>query len=67
MTIESNKYTHKTENRWKVKISELAYMPYIILWDKISQNFAHLEGSSHKRKSDLAEFSNHITTDFMKK
>ena len=27
---------------------ESAYMPYLTLWDKISQNLAHLEASSHK-------------------
>ena len=25
------------------------YMPYLTLWDKISQNLAHLEGNSHKK------------------
>ena len=25
-----------------------AYMPYFTLWDKISQNLAHLEANSHK-------------------
>ena len=30
------------EDRWE------AYMPYLTLWDKISQNLAHLEASSHK-------------------
>ena len=24
------------------------YMPYLTLWDKISQNLAHLEANSHK-------------------
>ena len=27
----------------------LSYMPYLTLWDKISQNLAHLEGNSHKK------------------
>ena len=42
------------------------YMPYLTLWDKISQNLTHMEGNSHK-KSNLTEFSDHFTTDFMKK
>ena len=25
------------------------YMPYLTLWDKISQNLAHMEGNSHKK------------------
>ena len=25
------------------------YMPYLTLWDKISQNLAHLESNSHKK------------------
>ena len=25
------------------------YKPYLTLWDKISQNFADLEGNSHKK------------------
>ena len=25
-----------------------AYMPHLTLWDKISQNLAHLEANSHK-------------------
>ena len=24
-------------------------MPYLLLWDKISQNLAHVEGNSHKK------------------
>ena len=27
----------------------ITYMPYLTLWDKISQNLAHLEGNSHKK------------------
>ena len=27
----------------------IAYMPYLTLWDKISQNLVHLEGNSHKK------------------
>ena len=27
----------------------ITYMPYLILWDKISLNLAHLEGNSHKK------------------
>ena len=26
-----------------------SYMPYLTLWDKISQNLAHLKGNSHKK------------------
>ena len=28
--------------------SSFSYMPYLTLWDKISQNLAHLEANSHK-------------------
>ena len=27
-------------------------MPYLTLWDKISQNLAHLEGKSHKKNQN---------------
>ena len=32
------------------------YMPYLALWDKISQNLAHLEASSHKIVQILQSF-----------
>ena len=35
------------ENLFKWSWSH-AYMPYLTLWDKISQNLAHLEANSHK-------------------
>ena len=28
--------------------SQTSYMPYLTLWDKISQNLTHLEANSHK-------------------
>ena len=31
-----------------ILIDRSAYMPYLTLWDKISQNLAHLEATSHK-------------------
>ena len=30
-------------------IPVVAYMPYLTLWDKISQNLTHLECNSHKK------------------
>ena len=45
-----------------------AYMPYLTLRDKISQNLAHLEANSHKIFQILQNaFSDHFTTHFMKK
>ena len=35
----------------------MPYMPYLTLWDKISQNLAHLEGSSHKKYKSHRIFS----------
>ena len=43
-----------------------AYMPYLTLWDKISQDLAHLEANAHKI-SNLTEFLDHLTTQFLKK
>ena len=57
-------------------------MPHLTLWDEISQNLAHLEANSHKTlvsdcrygvspvnypDPDLTEFSEDLTTHFMKK
>ena len=33
----------------KKKKKKKTYMPYLTLWDKISQNLAHLEGNAHKK------------------
>ena len=43
------------------------YMPYLTLWDEISQNLAHLEANSHKNFQICTEFSDHLTTHLMKK
>ena len=34
---------------WKKNNNKKTYMPYLTLWDKISQNLAHLEGNAHKK------------------
>ena len=33
---------------WSSNHASTAYMPYLTLWDKISQNLAHLDANSHK-------------------
>ena len=37
------------------EFSQRAHIPYLTLWDKISQKLAYLEGNSHKN-SNLTEF-----------
>ena len=44
----------------------ISYMPYLTLWDKISQNLA-IWKPILIRLSNLKEISNHLTTHFMKK
>ena len=51
---------------WIFQLIFISYMPYLKLWDKISQILAHLEGHSHKN-AILTEFSDYFTADFLKK
>ena len=47
--LSSNRMTSWSKGAKIVLIGNPTYMPYLTLWDKISQNFAHLEGNSHKK------------------
>ena len=42
-------------------------MPYLTLWDKISQNLAPLEGNSHKKFQISQNFQTILEQIFMKK
>ena len=44
MFFSSSKKVNEFQNMRK----SCTYMPYLTLWDKISQNLAHLEANSHK-------------------
>ena len=41
-----------------------AYMPYLTLWDEISQNLAHQVAKSCKVFTNLTKFSDYLTTHF---
>ena len=50
-------------NTYRPRQRLFTYMPYLTLWDKISQNLAYLEASSYKIfNSHPHEFSNQLMT-----
>ena len=65
---KGQKKTYVFDNDYAIfSVSLYKHTSHTSHWEIKFQNLAHLEDNSHKKNSNLTEFPDHFTTDFMKK